>query len=72
MRSRRSDLSTVATWEIFTTLAFGKWASPFLNATFPGASACRRFEVIRQTTVVEIMTKRVKTSLYDRWETAKA
>ena len=39
---------------MFTTLRFGRLASPLFNSTFPGAFALFKFEVIRHTTLVEI------------------
>lgn len=54
IRSTRSDLSIVRICDTFTTLAFGRSASPFRKATFPGAFALLVFEVIRQTTLVAI------------------
>jgi hypothetical protein len=47
-------LSTVRIRDTFTTLGLGRFASPFLRSTLPGAFALLRFEVIRHTTVVPI------------------
>ncbi len=52
--STSSALSTVSTCDTFTTLAFSRLASPFFRATFPGALALLRFDVIRHTTLVPI------------------
>jgi hypothetical protein len=54
IRSTSSDLSTVRTCDTFTTLAFGRLASPLRKATFPGAFALPEFDVTRQTTLVAI------------------
>ena len=61
MLSTSSALSTVKICDTFTTLAFGRFASPFFKTTFPGAFARLKFEVITHTTVVPIAL-RLKTS----------
>ena len=60
--SSKSRLSTVNSCVTFTTLAFGKFASPILNNTLPGACARFRFEVSAHTTTVfmRLRLKRLK------------
>src|ERR1017187_1955495 len=54
VHSTSSALSTVRICDTFTTLAFGRLASPFFRSTLPGAFALLRFEVITHTTLVAI------------------
>lgn len=53
-RCVRRSRSIVPSWLTFTTLARGRFASPFRKATFPGIAPNRRFDVMAATTVVLI------------------
>src|ERR1017187_5357073 len=63
VHSTSSALPTVRIWDTFTTLAFGRLASPFFRSTLPGAFALLRFEVIRHTTLV-VIALRLKISFW--------
>ena len=60
---RKLSLATVRICETFTTLAFGRLASPFFSSTWPGALALLKFDVIRHATLIAIAL-RLNTSFW--------